>query len=110
LLDTEKLQMLKTLLDIADTRQDPVLDAYLRIGKDTVMRYAYPCGVPAGDEPVFPDRYDILQVRIAEALYLRAGAEGETSHSENGVSRSYLTDGVPKHLLSQIVPFAGIPS
>ena len=37
-------------------------------------------------------------------MFNRRGAEGEISHKENGVDRTWATAGVPKHLLSRIVP------
>ena len=41
-------------------------------------------------------------------MYLlnKRGAEGQTAHSENGISRSYEDGDVPPTLLRDIVPFA----
>ena len=49
-------------------------------------------------------RYLDLQLRIAADLYAKAGAEGETSHSENGVSRSYSNAWVSEELLLEVTP------
>ena len=38
----------------------------------------------------------------------KRGAEGETSHSENGVSRSYASAGVSEELLREITPKVGV--
>lgn len=53
-------------------------------------------------------RYRDLQYRIALAMYNKEGAEFERSHSENGVSRSWGSEGIPTELLAEIVPKAGV--
>lgn len=54
-------------------------------------------------------RYLPLQIDIAIALYNRIGAEGESQHTENGVSRTYQTGGdVADSLLQFIVPKAKV--
>lgn len=65
----------------------------------------YPFGeIPEEIEP----RYNDLQLRMAVELYSKAGAEGETSHSENGVSRTYSAAWVSPELLGEIVPKAEV--
>lgn len=56
-------------------------------------------------EPRFLD----WQYRCALMLYNKDGADGQTSHSENGISRSWGSESVPKELLSEIPPFVGVP-
>lgn len=56
-----------------------------------------------------PPQYVDLQFRIAMDLYNKIGAEGQTSHSENGVSRSFESSWISKQLLSEVVPFVGVP-
>lgn len=53
-------------------------------------------------------RYNDLQLRMAVELYNKAGAEGETAHSENGVSRTYSSAWVSPELLGEIVPKAKV--
>ena len=52
--------------------------------------------------------YKRQQVEIAAYLVNKRGAEGETAHSENGISRSYEDGDVPPTLLREIVPFASV--
>ena len=49
-----------------------------------------------------------LQVEIATYLLNKRGGEGELSHSENGISRSYENGDVPESMMRQIVPMAGV--
>lgn len=55
-----------------------------------------------------PSRYENLKLRMAVYLFNKEGAEGETSHSEGGVSRSYSDGDIPKSMLDEIVPMAVI--
>lgn len=53
-----------------------------------------------------PERYEYVQVEIAVYLINKRGAEGETAHSENGISRTYDNADIPSALLRDVVPFA----
>lgn len=55
--------------------------------------------------------YDVLYedkiVPLAVTGFLKAGAEGETTHTENGITRQYRSGGkYPKDMLSDIIPLA----
>jgi hypothetical protein len=64
---------------------------------------------PFGEQPEkLEKKYEDLQVRIAVELYNKRGVEGQTSHSENGVSRSYASANVSEDLLKEITPKAGV--
>ena len=49
------------------------------------------------------------QIKIAVELYSKRGAEGETAHGENGISRSYEKADISPSLLCQITPMARTP-
>lgn len=67
-------------------------------------RYPFADEWPEDIEP----RYVDLQIRIAQDLYNRIGAEGQTSHSENGISRQWGAEWVSSQLLAEIIPKAGV--
>lgn len=98
--DIEKLSTLKALVPEAD---ENILTVYLTLAQDEVLRRLYPLG---GGRGTIPEKYDLTQVRIAEYLYLRRGSEGETSHNENGISRTYESADIPLNLVKNIVPYA----
>lgn len=100
--DTEKLTMLKSMTGETD---NDVLSTYLTLAKGVVISKAYPYGT--GTEEV-PAPYHTVQVEIAAYLLNKRGAEGETAHSENGVSRSYENGDIPSSLLRRITPMAGV--
>ena len=101
--ETEKLIFLRAMVgeQNGDTDwSDDVLLTYLAIAGRKIINRAYPYDDEVTD---VPRRYGILQCEIAAYLLNKRGAEGETSHSENGVSRSYESSDVPESLMSQIV-------
>lgn len=60
---------------------------------------------PHSDDPRdIPERYQCLVCEAAAYLYNKRGAEGQTAHSENGVSRSYESGDLPSSIIRQITP------
>ena len=100
---TEKLQLLKAMVGESDTEE--VLLAYLNIAGNKILNRAYPFGT---DETEVPARYGFLQCEIAAYLLNKRGAEGQTGHSENGISRSYESADVPESLLGAVTPMVGV--
>lgn len=54
-------------------------------------------------------KYHNIQIKMAIELYNKQGAEGQTSHSENGISRVYSSSDISDALLSQITPVGRTP-
>lgn len=100
--DAEKLKMVKAMTGETD---EDTLSTYLSIAGNKVLKRAYPFDSTV---TVVPDRYAYNQVEIAAYLVNKRGAEGETAHSENGISRSYEDGDVPPTLLREIVPCASL--
>lgn len=104
----EKLTMVRVMVEDdtdVDKLSDEVLLTYLNIAGRKIIDRAYPY-----DDTIetVPKRYEMLQCEIASYLLNKRGAEGETSHSENGISRSYENADVPKSMLDVITPFCGV--
>lgn len=100
---TEKLQLLKAMVGESDTEE--VLLAYLNIAGSKILNRAFPYGT---EEAEVPTRYDFLQCEIAAYLLNKRGAEGQTGHNENGISRSYESADVPESMLSAVTPCVGV--
>lgn len=96
------LERLKIRLD------EPVDEALLSVLLDSaasaILARRYPYG--DGSEPL-EKRYEDLQVRIAADLYAKLGGEGQLSHTENGVSRSWAAANISPDWLAEIVPTVG---
>jgi hypothetical protein len=83
---------------------EAVLYDCLESAKAAILSRRFPFGnYPDELEP----RYTDLQYRIALEIYNKAGAEGETAHSENGISRSYAGGWVSDQLLREVIPKVG---
>ena len=81
-----------------------LLEECLAHAKAAIMARRY----PFSDWPdELEARYEDLQYRIALDLYNKSGAEGELSHSENGISRSYESSWISEQLLNEVVPKVG---
>ena len=85
---------------------DGVLTSYLEQAGAAIIEKAYPFG--DGEEEV-PAKYQRRQIEIAEYLYLKKGAQGETKHDENGINRSYESGSIPDSMLNGITPLAHVP-
>jgi hypothetical protein len=98
---SEKLTTLKALIS-PDTETDAVLQAILSAAEAMVLNRMYPFGYPDGT--VVPGRYEQIQLQLAVEMFTKRGAEGQSNHSENGISRSWPEKSV---LLNRIVPNCG---
>lgn len=101
--DTEKLAMLKAMVGGSDTEE--VLSTYLSLAGRKIIAKAYPY---KDDVTEVPTKYDFLQVEIAAYMLNKRGAEGQTSHTENGITRQYENADVPASMLKAITPHVGI--
>jgi hypothetical protein len=97
----EKIAELKVRI-LPDTDTDEVLGSMVSLAEAMVLDRMYPFGYPDGT--VVPARYEQIQIQLAVELYGRRGAEGQTSHSENGINRSWSES---SSLLKRIVPHCG---
>lgn len=102
--DNEKLIRLAVLIS-PDTAKEELLSYLLEQAEGIVLNKRYPFGVPDG--ATVPDVYTHTQLRIAVELFSKMGAEGQTGHSENGISRSYEAADVSPSLLKHIIPVIG---
>ena len=97
------------LQKITNEKTASVLSEYLDLAKDAILGRLYPFGYDPASFSTVPSPYEITQVNIAAYLLNKRGAEGETTHSENGVSRSYEDGGVPASMLRGVIPMAAVP-
>lgn len=106
--EVEKLALCRAMIDqpaSADGWGDEVLKSYLSIAGQKILNRAYPYDDTV---TVVPRRYDYLQCEIAAYLLNKRGAEGEVSHSENGISRTYENADVPESMLKDVIPHCGV--
>ena len=102
----QKVEQLALMCDDNNTNSG-VLTIYLNIAKQAVLNKAFPYGVPS-DVIDVPEKYESIQLNIACYLYNKRGAEGELSHKENGIDRTYESADIPSSMLKQVIPFVGV--
>ena len=100
----EKITSLAELIS-PDTADEKLLSRYILLSEGIVLNRRYPFGVPDG--ATVPTQYEHTQLQIAVELFSKMGAEGQTAHSENGISRTYESAGVSASLLKRIIPICG---
>lgn len=104
--DDQMLSVVEGLLD--DGRLAKYAPAYLDIAKSAVMARLFPYRDDASWEDV-PVKHHGRTCQIAVYLVSRRGAEGESSHSESGVSRTYGSPDIPEGYFDGMKPFVGVP-
>lgn len=85
-----------------DTASDDLLSDLLNQAGAMVLNRRFPFGYSAGTQ--VPHQYERIQISIALELFNKMGAEGETAHNENGISRTYEAGSASPSLLNQIMP------
>lgn len=98
-------EMLNKLKAMTDEQAEEVLSTYLEIAGQKILRKAYPYD---DTQTEVPAKYHYTQLEVAAYLLNKRGAEGETAHSENGISRSYEDGDVPPSLIREVVPCVGV--
>lgn len=104
----EQMQAMTRAL-VGDPRFDDVIETYIDLAKGAVVQRLFPFEDKDEWDKV-PHKHHARTCEIAAYLINRRGAEGETSHSENGVSRSYECAGIPASYFDGMTPMAGIPA
>lgn len=100
----EKITSLAELIS-PDTANVELLSELIVLAEGIVLNRRYPFGTPEG--VTVPKKYEHIQLQIALELFSKRGAEGQTEHDENGISRKYEAADVSPSLLKRITPICG---
>lgn len=90
---------------LTDEKDENILLAYLDMAESIIANRCYPF---VTNPPPIPPKYQNRQLEIAVYLLNKRGAEGETTHNENGINRTYESASVPNSMLRDILPFVGV--
>lgn len=101
--ESEKLSALRAM--VGGEEDDVVLFTYLKLAGSKILAKAFPFGT---DVTEVPAQYDYLQLEIAAYMMNKRGAEGQTSHTENGITRQYENADIPASMLKAITPHCGV--
>lgn len=100
----EKISRLAVLIS-PDTTTNELLLVLIEQAEGIVLNQRYPFGAPEG--ATVPTAYEHIQIQIALELFSKMGAEGQTSHNENGINRTYEAADISPSLLRRICPVCG---
>lgn len=84
----EKITTVQTLVGADEEATDAFVAVLLEKAKAAILTRRYVGDVPETVTDV-PAKYEMLQCDLAARYFFRRGGEGEISHNENGISRSY---------------------
>lgn len=84
--DAEKISTVQTLVENDEAATDALVTVYLSQAESSILERRYPFGIPTEYDI---SQYDMMQCELASRYFLRRGGQGEISHSENGVNRTY---------------------
>lgn len=100
----QKVTLLRSMMDGDDTADD-ILEVYLEAAGQAILNRMYPYREDYTGLAV-PDRYAMKQIKIAQYMLNKRGAEGQIQHIENGVHRNYGDADIPQTMLVDVTPFA----
>lgn len=100
----EKITRVSALI-APDTASDDLLLSLLEQSEGIILNRRYPFGAPEG--ATLSAVHEQLQMRMAVELFNKMGAEGQTEHAENGVTRKWEAGDISPSLLRLIVPVCG---
>jgi hypothetical protein len=100
----QKIEKLKVLISPDDASPDLLL-YLLEQAEGICLNRRYPFGPPEG--ATLSPLHEQIQLRVAVEIFSKMGAEGQLSHSENGVSRTWEAADISPSLLKNIVPCVG---
>lgn len=109
MLAEEKLIMLKSMMGTPEEElpSDDSLQNWLLFAEREILAWmyrAYP-SVPEQAE-VVPPEYEMVQIMAVVVGYSLSGAEGQTSHSENGIGRTFKYADMTDYIHRNVIPVA----
>ena len=102
----EKVEYINKMLDTPESEDK--LSVYLGFAEKEILNKMYPFGKPNGVTVVMPDTYEMVQIMACIVGLTVAGAEGQNSHSENGIGRSFSYPTMVEYIHTHVVSVVGI--
>lgn len=98
----QKRTMLNSMME--ESESDEILDVYLELARQKVLNRMYPFREDFDGLEV-PTKYESIQIKVANYMLNKRGAEGQIQHIENGIHRNYGAADIPDGMLAEIVPY-----
>ena len=99
--------MIKTNIESSSDMMisDDVVNTFFQLSKNAILLKRFPY-LQDISEKELPSIYDSLCVRLAVYMFNKQGAEGEISHTENGVSIKWENGDLPESMMSEVIPMS----
>ena len=99
--------MIKTNIESSSDMMisDDVVNTFFQLSKNASLLKRFPY-LQDISEKESPSIYDSLCVRLAVYMFNKQGAEGEISHTENGVSIKWENGDLPESMMSEVIPMS----
>jgi hypothetical protein len=91
-----------------DNTEDNLLQLFLNQAEKKVIKARHPYESTDEQKAKTLTDYSDNVEQIFVYLYNKQGAEGQTSHNENGINRTYESAGIPNSFVDDIVPLVGV--
>ena len=98
----EKAKEVVALLSPEEVTQSDVLP-YVLIAEEIMLNRLY----PFRQDAMLPTQYDRLHCLATVELWSHRGAEGQTGHSENGISRTWASSILSPLIINILIPQVG---
>ena len=107
--DAQKLNMVKTLLeDGGEMPSDTKLNAYIELAGKEILNWIYHLVGNMPDGAEVPAEYEVTQIYAVVAGYTHAGAEGQRTHNENGISRTFVYADMLDYIRQNVLAIARV--
>lgn len=106
----EKLAMLMSLLGApvcgSSSNFEETLKAYLTAAEKEILAWRYSYSAQSVDS--VPPEYEMTQIYAVIAGYSQSGAEGQMTHSENGIARTFKYPDMIRYIRTNVIPLCGV--
>lgn len=103
----DKLDMLQTVLGL-DYSEMGRIEVYLTAAEKEIIEWRFSL---SGNKPdMLPEEFDMTHVWAVVNGYSQAGAEGQSTHSENGVARTFNYADMIQYIHRNVRPLVGVLS
>lgn len=108
--EEQKLDMLASVLGLQmlDSATEDVLTAYLALAKSEILAWRYSLSPLYREITELPAEYETVQIFAVVAGFTQRGAEGQSAHSENGISRTFSHADMIHYIHANVQPICGV--
>lgn len=102
----DKIAMLRTLLGGDSGATDEILGALLAFAEGEILNWMYRSypKIPEGVTEV-PCEYAMIEIHAALIGYNLSGAEGQTAHTENSITRQFAYSDMVAFIHKNVTPY-----